>query len=49
MCVCCYNLQYDRSVVDLSCCGFFFYIYWRYYINACVYFLSESGVPLDIP
>ena len=39
MCVCGYDLQQDRSVMDLSCCGSF-YIYLRYYINACVYFLS---------
>ena len=24
MCVCGYDLQYDMSVVDLSCCGFFY-------------------------
>ena len=27
MCVCGYDLQQDRSVVDLSCCGYFFYIF----------------------
>ena len=27
MCVCGYDLQQDRSVVDLSCCGSFFHIF----------------------
>ena len=27
MCVCGYDLQQDRSVMDLSCCGSFFFLY----------------------
>ena len=38
MCVCGYDLQQYRSVMELSGCASFIYIL-GYYINACVYFL----------
>ena len=52
MYVCGYDLQYDRSVMDLSCCGFIYIYDLRYYYNACVPLVifkwGSIGYPLGI-